>query len=231
MYERLIEELEKGIDPDRAERTAHYFGIKEGGYAEHDMLLGISSPHIRKVAKDYKTLPVQDILKLLHSRVHEFRFAALVILKERYRKAPRETVEIYLDNLDFINNWDLVDCFAAHIVGRWCLENQDETILIKLNQKSGLWRRRISLVAYQAFYRKGILSSGLELIDKRLDDPEDLMHKACGWMLREIYSKVDKHAVESYIIDNYDRMSRTTLRYAIEHMPEEQRQKFLKRQF
>ncbi len=231
MYERLIEELEKGIDPDRAERTAHYFGIKEGGYAEHDMILGIPSPHIRKVAKDYKTLPVQDILKLLHSRVHEFRFAALVILKERYKKAPRETVEIYLDNLDFINNWDLVDCFAAHIVGRWCLENQDETILIKLNQKSGLWRRRISLVAYQAFYRKGILSSGLELIDKRLDDPEDLMRKACGWMLREIYSKVDKHVVESYIIDNYDRMSRTTLRYAIEHMPEEQRQKFLKRQF
>lgn len=231
MYERLIEELEKGIDPDRAERTAHYFGIKEGGYAEHDMILGIPSPHIRKVAKDYKTLPVQDILKLLHSRVHEFRFAALVILKERYKKSPRETVEIYLDNLDFINNWDLVDCFAAHIVGRWCLENQDETILIKLNQKSGLWRRRISLVAYQAFYRKGILSSGLELIDKRLDDPEDLMHKACGWMLREIYSKVDKHVVESYIIDNYDRMSRTTLRYAIEHMPEEQRQIFLKRQF
>ena len=231
MYERLIEELEKGIDPDRAERTAHYFSIKEGGYAEHDMILGIPSPHIRKVAKDYKTLPVQDILKLLHSRLHEFRFAALVILKERYKKSPRETVEIYLDNLDFINNWDLVDCFAAHIVGRWCLENQDETILIKLNQKSGLWRRRISLVAYQAFYRKGILSSGLELIDKRLDDPEDLMRKACGWMLREIYSKVDKHVVESYIIDNYDRMSRTTLRYAIEHMPEEQRQKFLKRQF
>lgn len=231
MYDRLIEELEKGIDPERAERTAHYFGITEGGYGEHDMVVGIPSPHIRRVAMDFKTLPVEDILKLLHSRIHEFRFCALAILKERYTKAPRESVEIYMDNLDYINNWDLVDCFASHIIGRWCLENQDETILIKLNQKSSLWRRRISLVAYQAFYRKGILSSGLELIDKRLDDPEDLMHKACGWMLREIYSKVDKHLVESYIIDNYDRMSRTTLRYAIEHMPEEQRQKFLKRQF
>lgn len=231
MYDRLITELEKGIDPDRAERTAHYFGIVEGGYGERDMILGIPSPHIRRVAKDFKTLPVDDILKLLHSRVHEFRFCALAILKERYKKAPRETVEIYMDNLDYINNWDLVDCFASHIIGRWCLENQDETILIKLNQKSSLWRRRISLVAYQAFYRKGILSNGLELIDKRLEDPEDLMHKACGWMLREIYSKVDKHVIESYIIDNYDRMSRTTLRYAIEHMSEEQRQKFLKRQF
>ena len=231
MYERLIIELEKGIDPGRAERTMHYFGITEGGYGEKDVLLGIPSPHIRAVAKDFKTLPVQDILRLLHSEVHEFRFCALAILKERYKKAPRETVEIYMDNLDHINNWDLVDCFAAHIIGRWCLENQDETMLIKLNQKSSLWRRRISLVAYQAFYRKGVLSSGLELIDKRLDDPEDLMHKACGWMLREIYSKVDKHLVESYIIDNYARMSSTTLRYAIEHMPEEQRQQFLKGDF
>lgn len=231
MYERLIIELEKGIDPGRAERTMHYFGITEGGYGEKDVLLGIPSPHIRAVAKDFKTLPVQDILRLLHSEVHEFRFCALAILKERYKKAPRETVEIYMDNLDHINNWDLVDCFAAHIIGRWCLENQDETMLIKLNQKSSLWRRRISLVAYQAFYRKGVLSSGLELIDKRLDDPEDLMHKACGWMLREIYSKVDKRLVESYIIDNYERMSRTTLRYAIEHMPEEQRQQFLKGDF
>ena len=103
--------------------------------------------------------------------------------------------------------------------------------MIKLNQKSSLWRRRISLVAYQAFYRRGILSNGLELIDKRIEDPEDLMHKACGWMLREIYSKVDKHVIESYLIDNYDRLSRTTLRYAIERMPEDERQKYLKRDF
>ena len=119
-------------------------------------------------------------------------------------------MEIYLNNLDHVNNWDLVDIFASHIIGQWCLDNQDETILIKLNQKSSLWRRRISLVAYQAFYRKGILSNGLELIDKRIEDPEDLMHKACGWMLREIYSKVDKHVVESYLIDNYDRISRSS---------------------
>jgi 3-methyladenine DNA glycosylase AlkD len=231
MYDRLIVELEKGIAGDRAERTAHYFGIFPGGYGEKDTILGIPSPHIRRVAKDFKTLPVEDILKLLHSRVHEFRFCALAILEARYKKAPRETVEIYLDNLDYINNWDLVDCFASHIIGRWCLENDDETVLIKMNQKSNLWRRRISLVAYMAYYRKGILGSGLELIDKRLDDPEDLMHKACGWMLREIYSKVDKHVIELYIIDNYNRMSRTTLRYAIEHMPEAERQRYLKGQF
>ena len=231
MRDDLIREINAHIDDDRAERTQHYFGICKGGYAEKDTLLGIPNPTLRAIAAKYSKLPRADIESLLQSRVHEFRFVALCILQKQYKKNPRETVEVYLNNLDHVNNWDLVDCFASHIIGRWCLENQDETILIKLNQKSSLWRRRISLVAYQAFYRKGILSNGLELIDKRIEDPEDLMHKACGWMLREIYSKVDKHVIESYLIDNYDRLSRTTLRYAIEHMPEDERQKYLKRDF
>ncbi len=231
MRDDLICEINANIDADWGEQVQHYFGIRKGGYAEKDTLIGVRVPILRKLAKKYRTLPREDVESLLQSRVHEFRFVALAILKEQYKKNPRETVEIYLNNLDHINNWDLVDCFASHIIGRWCLENQDETILIKLNQKSSLWRRRISLVAYQAFYRKGVLSNGLELIDQRIEDPEDLMHKACGWMLREIYSKVDKHVIESYLIDNYDRLSRTTLRYAIEHMPEDQRQKYLKRDF
>ena len=206
MRDDLIREINAHIDGDRAERTQHYFGICKGGYAEKDTLLGIPNPTLRAIAAKYSKLPRADIESLLQSRVHEFRFVALCILQKQYKKNPRETVEVYL-------------------------ENQDETILIKLNQKSSLWRRRISLVAYQAFYRRGILSNGLELIDKRIEDPEDLMHKACGWMLREIYSKVDKHVIESYLIDNYDRLSRTTLRYAIERMPEDERQKYLKRDF
>lgn len=231
MRDDLIREINAHIDGDRAERTQHYFGIYKGGYGEKDTLLGIPNPTLRSLARKYRTLPREDVVSLLQSRVHEFRFVALAILQLQYKKNPRETVEVYLNNLDYINNWDLVDCFASHIIGRWCLDNQDETILIKLNQKSSIWRRRISLVAYQAFYRKGILSNGLELIDKRIDDPEDLIHKACGWMLREIYSKVDKHLIESYLIDNYGRLSRTTLRYAIEHMPEAERQKYLKGTF
>ena len=227
MKDELISELEKGIDAERGERTQHYFDIRPGGYGEGDILLGIPSPYIRKCARTYKNMPLAELRELLQSPVHEYRFAALAIMEHQYRKNPATIMQLYLDNLDHINNWDLVDCFASHLIGRWCLENHDEGILAKLNKSKDLWRRRISIVAYQAFYRKGILGNGLDMIDKRLDDSEDLMHKACGWMLREIYSKVDKIVVESYLIDNYSRLSRTTLRYAIEHMPEDERQRYL----
>ncbi len=227
MKEELIAELEKGIDADRGEREQHYFGITPGGYGEGDVLLGIPTPHIRKCAKQYNKMPLNEVRELLQSPVHEFRFAALAIMKDQYRKNSTNIIKLYLDNLDHINNWDLVDCFAPHLIGRWCLENHNEEVLAELNVSKDLWRRRISIVAYMAFYRKNIMGNGLEMIDNRIDDSEDLIHKACGWMLREIYSKVDKHVVESYLIDNYSRLSRTTLRYAIEHMAEDERQRYL----
>ena len=231
MKDKLIKELEKGIDGERCERTQRYFGIYPGGYGDGDVLLGIPCPYIRKCAKQFNKMPLSELRELLRSPVHEYRFAALAIMKDQYRRNSEEIIKLYLDNLDHINNWDLVDCFASHLIGRWCLENHDEGILAKLNQSPDLWRRRISVVSYLAFYRKGVLGSGLEMVDKRVDDKEDLMHKACGWMLREIYSKVDKPVIESYLIDNYTRLSRTTLRYAIEHMPEEQRLRYLHGEF
>ena len=206
MKDSLTAELEKGIDAERCERTQHYFGIFPGGYGEGDILLGIPTPYIRKRAKGYNKMPLPELRELLQSPVHEHRFAALAIMKDQYRKNSETIIKLYLDNLDYINNWDLVDCFASHLIGRWCLENRDESVLDTLNQSTNLWQRRISLVAYMAFYRKNLLGNGLEMIDRRIDDPEDLMHKACGWMLREIYSKVDKHLVESYLIDNYSRL-------------------------
>jgi 3-methyladenine DNA glycosylase AlkD len=227
MKDGLIAELEKGIDTERSERTQHYFGIFPGGYGEGDILLGIPCPYIRRCAKSFNKMPLAEVESLLQSTVHEYRFAALAIMKDQYRKNSEAIIRLYLDNLDHINNWDLVDCFASHLIGRWCLETHDEDILRDLNRAKDLWRRRISLVAYLAFYRKGVLGNSLENIDNRIEDSEDLMHKACGWMLREIYSKVDKHIVESYLIDNYSRMSRTTIRYAIEHMPEDQRLRYL----
>ena len=231
MKDKLIKELERGIDPDRAERTQHYFGITTGGYGEGDVLLGIPSPYIRKCAKDHNKMPLSELRSLLSSPVHEYRFAALAIMKDQYRRNSDAIIKLYLDNLDHINNWDLVDCFASHLIGRWCLENRDESILDSLNESADMWRRRISLVAYMAFFRKHVLGNGLQMIDRRIDDPEDLIHKACGWMLRDIYSKVDKHLVESYLIDNYSRLSRTTLRYAIEHMPEDDRLRYLHGEF
>ena len=227
MKNELVKELEKGIDVERGERTQRYFGIVPGGYGEGDILLGIPTPYIRKCAKSHNKTPLAELRELLRSPVHEFRFAALAIMKDQYRRNAETVIKLYLENLDFINNWDLVDCFAPHLIGRWCLENHDESVLDDLNRSPDLWRRRISVVSYMAFYRKHLLGNGLEMIDRRLGDPEDLMHKACGWMLRDIYSKVDKHLIESYLIDNYERLSRTTLRYAIEHMPEDERLRYL----
>lgn len=232
MKEQLIAELEKEIQPDKIETFAPYFGVAPGKYGEGDILLAINTPNLRKICKKYKQMSEAEIIELLHSPVHDYRFAGLVLLREQYSARNDKSKNIYLANLEAANNWDLVDESAPNILGRWCYENKDESILHELNShKDQLWHKRISIVAYLYFYRKKTLGDGLDIIDQSLEDQHPLIQKACGWMLRNIYAKVDKHLAESYIIDNYDRMSRNTLRAAIERMPEDQRQQFLHREF
>jgi len=232
MKDQLIAELEKEIQPDKIETFAPYFGVAPGKYGEGDILLAINTPNLRKICKKYKQMPEAEIIELLHSPVHDYRFAGLILLREQYSARNDKSKNIYLANLEAANNWDLVDESAPNILGRWCYENKDENILHELNShKDQLWHKRISIVAYLYFYRKKALGDGLSIINQSLEDQHPLIQKACGWMLRNIYAKVDKHLVESYIIDNYDRMSRNTLRAAIERMPEDQRQQFLHREF
>lgn len=231
MREQLIAELEREINPDHAEAWAHYFGIAPGKYGEKDILLGINVPRLRKIASSYKKMPENELIELLHSPVHDYRFAALAILAQNYKKNPDHCQDIFLDNLEYVNNWDLVDNFAPNILGRWALDNHDESKLRELSYSLNFWHRRMAIVAYLHFYRKGVMGDGLDIIDWNLEDEEPLVHKACGWMLRNIYVKVDKHLVESYIIDNYARMPRACLRNAIERMPEDERQKYLKGKF
>ena len=228
MHRELIAELEREIDPDYAAAWAPFFGIKPGKYGEHDILLGIHVPTLRKIAARYKHMPEESLLELLHSPIHDYRFAALVILSLQYPRNPQYCHELFLQNMDYINNWDLVDGFAPKILGRWALEQHDESKLRELSYSLGFWQRRMAIVAYQYFYRRGVLANGLDVIDWNLEDAEPQVHKACGWMLRVIYVKIDKHLVESYIIDNYTRMPRACLRNAIERMPEDERQKFLR---
>ena len=228
----LIAELEREIQPDKIESLSKYFGIAPGKYGEGDVYLAIPVPTIRKICKNYKKMPREELIELLDSPVHDYRFAALVILREQYSKRNSCSKDLYLEKLDRVNNWDLVDESAPNILGRWCFENHDETILRELNSHlDQLWHRRISIVAYLYFYRKKSLGDGLEIIDASLEDPHPLIQKACGWMLRNIYARVDKHLVESYIIDNYSRMSRNTLRAAIERMEEEERLRYLHGEF
>ena len=231
MREELIAELEHIIEPDRGEELAHYFGIKPGGYGEGDILLGIHTPTLRKIVAKHKNMSDDEVLELLHSPVHDYRFAALEIMKLKYKMNPDFYQQTFLKNTAYVNNWDLIDNFAPHIIGRYALETHDESHLRALCHSKNFWERRMSVVAYMAFYRKGLLGDGLDTIDYNYQDPEPLIHKACGWMLRIIWVKIDKHLVESYLIGHYDQMPRACLRNAIERMPEEQRQYFLKGEF
>lgn len=231
MREQLIANFEKYINPERIEATAHFFGIVPGGYGEGDILLGVSVPQARKIALNYKAMPEDEIVELLHSKVHEHRFAALEILVAQFKKNPERSRRILLENIEAANNWDLIDVITWKILGVWALEHHDEKLFHEFANSDNLWKRRIAVVSYMAFYRAGVMGDGPEIIEELLSDKEPLIHKACGWMLREIYWRVDKHFVESFIIDRYNQMSRTTLRYAIERMPEPQRKQFLKGEF
>lgn len=231
MKEQLIAEFEKHIDPEQAEATAHFFGITPGGYGEGDILLGVRVPISRKIAHEFKEMPENEIVELLHSKVHEHRFAALEILVSQYKKNPERSRRILLENIEAANNWDLVDVITWKILGMWALEHHDEKIFHEFAKSNNLWKRRIAVVSYMAFYRHGVMGDGPVIIEQLLGDKEPLLHKACGWMLREIYWRVDKHFVESFIIDHYNQMTRTTLRYAIERMPEPQRKQYLKGEF
>lgn len=231
MKDELIAELEREINPEISESWAPYFGIAPGKYGENDMLIGIKTPVNRQISHKYRDLPENELVEMLHSPVHEFRFSALCILSECYKKQPERSLKIFLDNIDCVNNWDLVDAFSWKILGKHCLETHDESILHVFAHSDKMWLHRIAVVSYIAFYRKGVLGDGLEIIKELLGDEEHLIQKACGWMIRTIYVEVDKHVAESFIIDNYSKMSRLTIRAAIERMPEEQRLQFLKGQF
>ena len=231
MKDQLITEMDKRANPQRAEEAANVFGIVPGGYGEKDELLGLRIPEARKIALKYREMPADEIAELLHSPIHEHRFAALEILVAQYKKNPDQSRQILLDNIEGVNSWDLVDVITWKILGKWALEHHDEQLFHEFARSKSLWERRIAVVSYMAFYRTGVLGDGPEIIAQLLSDKEDLIHKACGWMLREIYWRVDKYFVESFIIDHYTEMSRTTLRYAIERMPETQRKQFLKGEF
>ncbi len=223
----LREELRKRIAPGRAETLARFFKTGPGEYGEGDRFLGVDMPGIRAVAKldDGKS----DIRGLLHSPWHEERLLALLILVRRFQNeetAGRKAVfDFYLSETRWINNWDLVDVSAYHIVGAWLLD-RPRPILRKLAASESLWERRIAIVSTWAFIRAGDLAETFRLSEKLLGDPEDLLHKACGWMLREA-GKRDVAALERFLDAHATAMPRTMLRYAIEKFPAGRRKQYL----
>lgn len=235
----IAKDLENNLislaDPDRKKTNEWFFKTGKGEYGENDLFLGVSNPDLRKVVSGYLDMGFDEIEKLLQSALHEIRLCGLVILAENSKKAHRrkdkerlrEITEFYLTHRYAANNWDLVDLTAYYILGQAIIDGAYSIdILDELSSSKVLWDRRIAMISTMAFIRNGDINPTLVLALKLIDNKEDLMHKAVGWMLREAWKK-DKDAVESFIIDNYRQMPRTTLRYAIEKMEEPKRKKFL----
>lgn len=213
-----------------AEIARRFFKTGPGEYGEGDRFLGIRVPVLRKLVKEFQTITVEQAALLLKSPIHEARLLALFILIHIYR-GGRETVKkqiytVYLKNTGFINNWDLVDASAEHIVGNFLL-NRGKGPLFKLAGSNDLWERRISIIATFCFIRCGQFAETLKIAKILLNDREDLIHKAVGWMLREV-GKRDLSAEEAFLKEYYNEMPRTMLRYAIEKFPEWKRKCYLK---
>lgn len=222
--------LQELANPEIAKHSQRYFKTAPGEYAEGDVFLGIRAPKLRQLAKEYKIIKITEAEELLNSKFHEQRALALLILALIFPKADEESkqqiYDLYLNHTNLINNWDLVDCSAEHVVGKF-LTGKDKTPLYKLAKSTSLWERRISIISTFHFIKNQEFSETLKIAEILLKDKEDLIHKAVGWMLREV-GKRDLKAEEDFLANHYKNMPRTMLRYAIEKFPEETRQQYLK---
>jgi len=216
-------------DPAIAEHSQRFFKTGKGEYGEGDKFLGIRVPILREQAKKYQGIALKEIQRLLKSAFHEERLCAVLLLVRKFTKGNEEekTViyKLYLDNTKYINNWDLVDSSAYHIVGAY-IENKDKQPLYKLSKSDRLWERRIAIMSTFHFIRKNQFDETLDLSKQLINDDEDLIHKAVGWMLREI-GKRDLAVERAFLRAHYKKMPRTMLRYAIEKFPERERKKYL----
>jgi 3-methyladenine DNA glycosylase AlkD len=215
--------------PGIAEVARRFFKTGPGEYGEGDTFRGIKVPSIRAVAREFRELPFHEAKRLLASPFHEDRLAALFILTSRFRRgddALRSRIfKLCLGGARWINNWDLVDSSAPYILGAY-LEDRDRAPLYSLARSKNLWERRMAMLATQHFIRQGDFADALRIADMLLHSEEDLLHKAVGWMLREI-GKRDRAAEEKFLKRRYRSMPRTMLRYAIEHFPEARRKAYL----
>jgi 3-methyladenine DNA glycosylase AlkD len=227
---QLITKLKRLGDPEIAAHSRRFFKTGKGEYAEGDKFLGIRVPGLKKCAKEYHDIPIENTLELLRSPFHEARQLALFIMVKRYlSKDSTERGHIYksyLSHTAYVNNWDLVDCSAEHIVGAHLFDG-DKDPIYRLAVSKSLWERRIAVMATFHFIKRNQFSDTLAIAGLLLKDPEDLIHKAAGWMLREV-GKRDLRAEEKFLVKFYREMPRTMLRYAIEKLPEKKRQAYLR---
>jgi 3-methyladenine DNA glycosylase AlkD len=222
-------ELAALADPGRAANLQRYFKTGPGQYGEGDRFRGLRVPVVRQIARKYRRLSLAETEQLLHSAFHEDRLLALLILIHRYYAgddAGREAIHrFYLEHRARVNNWDLVDASAPHLLGHF-LHGRDRALLPRLAASEVLWERRMAIIATLYFIKQGDYDDTLKIAGLLLCDPEDLIHKAVGWMLREV-GKARPAVAEAFLQAHYRHMPRTMLRYAIERFPEARRQAYL----
>ena len=225
----LRRDLRAEADADDAVHLQRFFKTGPGQYGEGDRFLGVRVPVLRRLARDYRALPADDALALLQSRWHEERLLGLLLLVAIYQRGPdaakQAVYDAYLAHTRHINNWDLVDASAEHIVGPHVIPDRLD-VLERLARSPDLWERRIAMIATFHGIQQGQFAPALRIATLLLGDRHDLIHKAVGWMLREI-GKRDRAVEQAFLREHLGAMPRTALRYAIEHFPERERQRYL----
>jgi len=229
MVNEIKKRLRKLGNKERAEVSRRYFKTGPGEYGEGDIFLGIPVPELRKLAKTYRHLTLKDTTKFLQSPIHEERLLALLILIHIFsagdESIKKEIFDLYLNNTRYINNWDLVDASAPYIVGAY-LVHKSKKALYRLAKSEDLWERRIAIMSTFKFIRQAEFSETLKIAEILIADKEDLIHKAVGWMLREV-GKRNVQIEEQFLRLYYKNMPRTMLRYAVEKFPQAKRQLYL----
>jgi 3-methyladenine DNA glycosylase AlkD len=223
-HQHIIDEMIALGDAEQAQHSQRFFKTGEGEYGYGDQFLGIRVPEVRRLVKKYRSAAAEAV-QLLESPWHEVRLLALLLMVEAYKRGSiQDRARIfnsYISNTDRINNWDLVDVTAHHIVGAW-LWDKNRSLLYDFARSESLWERRIAILSTLYFIRKDDFVDTLAIAALLLNDPEDLMHKATGWMLREV-GKRDEGIMEGFLAEHALWMPRTALRYAIERLPEDRR--------
>lgn len=238
MLKNIQKDLQGGANKIQAKNLQRFFKTGAGQYGEGDIFLGLKVPEVRKIVdKHFNGVDLVELKVLLNSQIHEFRLTALLILVKKYEKTKnslikKQLVDFYLENLEKANNWDLVDLSAPRILGDYLFhkEEKEREVLYQLATSTNLWRQRVAIVSTYSLIKKGQFVDTLKISLLLLDHPHDLIHKAVGWMLREL-GKKDRALLEGFLRENYQKIPRTTLRYAIERFEEEKRLGFLKATF
>ncbi len=229
----VINALKTLATEERRKVNEWFFKTGKGEYGYGDIFLGVTAPDIRRIAKKFsQEISLQELTELIRNPIHEVRLCALIILVNKYKKENSDKIyQYYMDHLTAINNWDLVDSSAPYIVGDYLYKHPEKSkILIDFSHSENLWVRRISIVSTFTFIKNNEFNTTLEIAKLLLNDNHDLIHKAVGWMLREIYKR-DEILIKQFLRQNYAQIPRTTLRYAIERMDKEERLLYLKGNF